>query len=129
MPVIVKRLPRQPIVITTYTGVVTVEDVRSAFSQSSAFLEHYETSLYRIIHIEDVDIGFADVLHFAQTAASGIPGAISDQCFKPIVVGHDRWTKLYVQLLGQKQFGGVTLPCFVTLEQALEYIEAELAKS
>jgi hypothetical protein len=128
MAVHVERLPHQPIIITTYTGHVTVGDVQSAFAQSAALVEPGETHLYRIVHIHDVDVGFADVLHFAQAASSDQPGAAHDHRFSVVIVGHDQWTKLYVQFMGQKQFGGVTLPCFVTLDQALAYVQTDLKK-
>jgi hypothetical protein len=129
MPVHVERLPKQPIIITTYTGHVTIGDVQSAFAKSASLVEPGETHLYRIVHMDNIDVGFADVLHFAQVASSDQPGAAHDHRFSVVMVGYDQWTKLYVQFMGQKQFAGVHLPCFVTLDQALAYVQMEVAKS
>jgi hypothetical protein len=129
MPISVERLPDQPIIISTYSGRVTVGDMHYAFARSAALISPDETRVYRIVHIDNIDVTFADVLHFAQTASADLPGAFMDPRFSVLMVGHDQWTKLFLQFMGQKQFGGMTLPCFVTLAQALAYVQTEMARS
>jgi hypothetical protein len=51
--------------------------------------------------------------------------ASSEQTYELILVGHDRWTKLYVDIMSQKQFGGRTIPCFGVLDQALAYVKSQ----
>jgi hypothetical protein len=58
-----------------------------------------------------------------------MPGSVADRRFSVLMVGHDQWTKLFLQFMAQKQFGGMILPCFVTLNQALEYVQTETAQS
>jgi hypothetical protein len=129
MPVTVKRLPEQPIIVVVYTGRVTVGDVLSAFTRSAHLIGADEDLIYRIVCIEDTDVDFAEILHFAQTSGSETPGSSTDPRFHVVMVGHDKWTKLFVQLMGKKQFGGIVIPCFITFDQALEYVQTKMAHS
>ena len=129
MPVTIKRLPDQPIIIASYSGHITVGDVLSVFTRSAEIVKPSDNTIYRISHIENTEAEFADILHFAQTSASDVPGSSTDSRFHPVIVGHDKWIKLFVQFMSKKQFGGVVVPCFLTLSQALEYVQSDIAKS
>ena len=129
MPVTVKRLPDQPIIIASYSGHITVGDVLSVFIRSAEMVKLSDDTIYRISHIEQTEAEFADILHFAQASGSDVPGSSTDPRFRAIIVGHDKWIKLFVQFMSKKQFGGVTVPCFGTLNQAFEYVQTSMATS
>jgi hypothetical protein len=125
MPVTVERLPEQPIIVVVYTGRVTVGDVQSVFARSSNMLKPDDELMYRITCIEEIDVDFAEILHFAQSSTLETPGSSTDPRFRVVIVGHDKWTKLFVQFMSKKQFGGISIPCFHTREQAMEYVQRE----
>lgn len=128
MPVTIERLPEQPIIVVVYTGHVSVGDLLSVFTRSANMVKPDEDLIYRITCVEDTDVDFAEILHFAQTSAFETPGSSTDPRFRVVMVGHDKWTRLFVQFMGKKQFGGITLPCFPTREQAFEYVQADLIR-
>jgi hypothetical protein len=128
MPTTVERLPELPIILARYSGHITVGDVLSVFTRSADLIRPDDEVLYRIVCIEDIDVDFSQVLHFAQAGASDTPGSTSDPRLRIIMVGHDKWTKLFVQFMSKKQFGEISLPCFISLDQALEYVQMEMAK-
>jgi hypothetical protein len=129
MPVTVKRLEGQPVIIAMFSGYVTADDVRSVFTISLTLVTPEDTLIYRISSLEQADSSFVDAFKSVQAGAAAQPGTTQDSRFRVILVGQNRWVQMFVQFMAQKQFGSVAIPCFPTLELALEYVQNECARA
>jgi hypothetical protein len=128
MPATVERLKDLPVIHVKYYDSISVEDVQSVFANSQAQLRPDDSFMYRIIQFENVESNFAEILHIARYTATNAPNVTSDARYEVILVGHDRWTKLYIEMMNQKQFGSRAIPCFVQLDQALDYVRNQLTE-
>jgi hypothetical protein len=123
MAISVGRHPDLPVLLFTYSGAINLQDMINAYKESLYLLKPDDPLMYRVVHVESLESNFADILKMAQSSASTAPN--EERPMALIVVGHDKWTKLYLQLMSQRQFGGTAIPCFQTVEQALEYVREQ----
>lgn len=128
MPASVERRSDLPVIHVRYFDSISLEDVGSVFANSQAQLRSDDGFMYRIIQFDNVESNFAEILHIARYTATNAPNVTSNAQYEVILVGHDRWTKLYIEMMHQKQFGGRAIPCFLTLDQALDYVRNKLAE-
>ena len=129
MPVTVERLPELPVIVAKFSGHIIADNVREVFTRSLTMIKPEDTFLYRISSLEEADSSFVDAFQSVQAGAASQPGTTKDTRFRVILVGRSRWTQMFVQFMAQKQFGGVVIPCFPTMDKALEYVQTEMAKS
>jgi hypothetical protein len=127
MPATVERRTDLPVIHVKYYDSISVEQVQSVFASYQTRIQPGDGYVYRIIEFENVESNFAEILQIARFTATNAPNVPSDAQYEVILVGHDRWTKLYIDMMNQKQFGSRAIPCFVTLEQALDYVRASIA--
>jgi hypothetical protein len=126
MPATVERRTDLPVIHVKYYDSISVEQVQSVFASYQTRIQPGDGYMYRIIEFENVESNFAEILQIARFTATNAPNVPSDAQYEVILVGHDRWTKLYIDMMNQKQFGSRAIPCFVTLEQALDYVRASI---
>ena len=125
MSVKVEKLPEEPVIVLTYEGHLDVETVTSAFAQSRALAESMSGVVYRI---SDVRLGqgdFRDVIQVMGQVRAGVPGSSADPKIKGVLVGTHQMARLYADMMRQSQFGGVQIPFFKTVEEALDYIHVD----
>lgn len=126
MPIRLDRKPNEPILIATMSGDVTREEIQHMFQKSAELAAEIEESvLYRITDMRSAETSFPELLRILQSLAPGQPGSSSDPRFKPVLVGQNHWTKFAADALRQQQFGGVELPIFNSLAEALHYIQVD----
>lgn len=128
MPATVERFSDLPVILVRYYDSISVEDVQAIFKNSLAQIRPEDGYMYRIIQFDNVDSNFGEILQIARFTATNAPNVAANAQYELILVGHDKWTKLYIQMMNQKQFGGRAIPCFITLEQAVDYVRATAAK-
>ena len=128
MPATVERLNNLPVIHVKYYDSINVEDVQGVFANSQTQLQPDDGFMYRIIQFENVESNFAEILQIARYTATNAPNITSNAQYEVILVGHDRWTKLYIEMMHQKQFGARAIPCFLTLDQALDYVRNQLTE-
>src|ERR1700753_3633139 len=124
MPVTVERLPDLPVIHVKYHDSISLEDVQGVFSNPQTQLRPDDVFVYRVIQFDNVESNFAEILQIARFTAVNAPNQPNHDRYAVILVGHDRWTKLYIDMMNQKQFGSRAIPCFVELHQALDYVRA-----
>lgn len=124
MPATVERLSDLPVIHVKYYNSISVEDVQNVFKNSQTQIRPEDGFMYRIIQFDNVDSNFGEILQIARFTATNAPNVTSNAQYEVILVGHDKWTKLYIQMMNQKQFGSRAIPCFLTLEQALDYVRS-----
>lgn len=128
MPVHVTRVEGEPILIATFTGKVTVEDVREMFRQSLPLMEGVSGHIYRITDARETDTTFSDLVFIlSQAGQGGGPGSTLDPRISPALVGSNQWVKMLASSLGQQQYGSLKVPLYETLEEALAYAREQIA--
>jgi hypothetical protein len=127
MSVTVEALADLPVILITYFDTITLNDLETALTLSTELTAQGHPTAYRILHNADAETNFADVLQLARQSLVKFP-ASEQSNYQLILVGHDRWTKLYVDIMSQKQFGGRAIPCFGVLDQALAYVRSQEAE-
>ncbi len=125
MSVKVEKLPDEPVIILTYEGHLDVETVRTAFTQSLVLAESTPGVVYRISDVRLGEGDFRDVMQVMEQVRAGIPGSSADPKIKGVFVGTHQMARLYAEMMRQSQFGGVQIPFFKTVEEALDYIHVD----
>jgi hypothetical protein len=129
MPVIVKRLPGEAIVIATCSGVLDVPTLKDMFAQTEALMSDADTTVYRIADYYGVTSPFADLLRNAQEASKdGAPASTTDTRIKPMFVGSEVWQVQAREAFSKNPFGSVQIPIFGRVEDAIEYARRKLAQ-
>ncbi|MEO8606824.1 MAG: hypothetical protein ABI690_03025 [Chloroflexota bacterium] len=129
MPVMVKRLHGESIVIATCSGVLDVPTLKDMFAQTVALMSDADTVVYRIADYYGVTSTFTELLQNAQEASKdGAAGSTTDTRIKPMFVGSEVWQAQAREAFGKNPFGSVQIPIFGRVEDAIEYARLALRK-
>lgn len=123
MPVTVRRMENEPILIATFSGNVTAQDMVEMFRLSDALIEADEKQIYRITDVQTATSNFIEMLGAIKSASTGQPGSTTDPRIKAIFVGTSTWINFARNALKSPNFGGLQLAAFATIEDALESIK------
>lgn len=127
MPVMVKRLPGEAIVIATCSGVLDVLMLKDMFAQTAALMDKNDRVIYRIADYYGVTSTFADLLRNAQEASKECaPASTTDTRIKPMFVGSEAWQAQAREAFGKNPFGSVQIPIFGRVEDAVAYARLAL---
>ncbi len=125
----IEWLLNEPILIATAAGFVTVDDFKGMYEQVAAMIEGVEHKIYRIADYTAADSSFMDILKAVKLASNQAAGSSADPRIQTIYVGTNQWIALARTALQQPQFGGIMIPTFVDLEDALVFARREIAKT
>lgn len=130
MPATVEKILGQPIAIVRYYGHITTADTRAVFAQIAGLLDTYGAPLYRITCIlsEDAETSFDEVMLMATISSRGIRGSATDPDVFTFLVGDHPLLDIFADAMGQAAFGGVEMPIFETVDEALLHIEELIHK-
>lgn len=130
MPATVEKLPGQPIAIVTYYGHITVDDARAVFAQVAGLLDRYGAPLYRVTQVDcdSAHASFDEVMMLTTLSGKGIRGSVTDADVLTVVVGEHLLIELYLDAMRQDAFGGVDIPQFTEIADAMNYIETQRRK-
>lgn len=128
MPVTVRRIPNEPILVAVLTGLVDVPIMEELFRRSAELMQEFDGPVYRITDVREADSNFAEMMGVIQGASKGQPGSTTDPRVHAVFVGNNQWVQMIRTALHLKQFGGLNLPMFLTEEDALDYIRLEMQK-
>lgn len=127
MAIVVSRIPNEPIIVATLEGDLTVEQFKEMFIRSVEITKEIGGHVFRITDARNVTATFGELFGIIAAASKGVPGSTTDPNVTPILVGSNQMVKLAAQAFRQKQFGGVEIPLFQKMEDAMTYIYLELA--
>ena len=131
MPGSVEKIPDKPIAIVTYHGHISVEDTRAVFAQVAGLVDVYGSPFYRLTRVSssDSDTSFDELMRMTVVSSKGIPGSATDPNVTTIFVGQSMYFDLFVDAMQQDSFGGVEIPMFDTMDEAMAYVEEQLSGS
>ena len=126
----VELLQGEPIVIVTVQPTFDpLINYDSLFSQLGSVLRGVPGPIYRITELLAGQITFSDMTTaIEQEANSGKPGSTGDARIRSILVSRALLAQTAVSTIARDQYGGLDVPLFGTLSEALAYARAELAK-
>ena len=121
MPAQVERFTSEPIVIARLSGHITVEDMENVYADTlELFADDSAPKIYRITDVRQADSNFGEIMKILM-AARNAPGSSTDPRIKVIFVGSNSWNKMAREALSRNQFGGVNIPIFAEMKDALDY--------
>jgi hypothetical protein len=124
MPVRVERLPNEPILIATLSGLVTEQDFFDLYHLSSPLIGIDGGAFHRISDLRDATSTFGDVLKAIQKAAQEMPASLMDPQIQVTFVGVNAWIVFARDFFLQR---GINLPVFPDVESALESVRIRIA--
>ncbi len=121
MPVTVTRLPDEPIVLAQVYDRMDLATVRDLYDQTALCIDGMEGPIYHISCFVDVDASIRDLALALVESSRRRQGSVRDPRLTPIMVaGHNR-LRLLSDAMREKEFGGLDVPVFDTLDEALSY--------
>jgi hypothetical protein len=121
MPIVVEKLPNEPILILTYSGDVQAADMVAVQGTSLALTEGSQGPVYRINNTLPLNLTFGMMIAILGEAAAARPGSGRDGRFVDLAVVNTELARLGVTALGQEQYGHLNIPIFGDLDSALKY--------
>lgn len=122
MPVDVRRLPDEPIIIATLTETIALDDVQIIFQRTEELRADMPSQIYRITDTTDAITSIAEIIRIIKSAADGRSSKTTDPTVTVVFVGKSQWSHLFTEAMKQGEFGKVQIPLFDTLDDALAYV-------
>lgn len=126
MPVTVRRVPDEPIVIATMTGTVTLADTEKVFRRTDELRADMPPRIYRITDVTQATSTVAEIIRIVKAAADVKSSHTADPTLTVVFVGISQWSKLFTDAMGQDDFGMVDIPIFDTVDDALVYVRRRI---
>ena len=118
-----------PIVVTRYSGQITSADVHAADVAALPLFTRLQAEAVLIIDTSSAtETSFKDIIDLLKTPPDPATRATAYPV-RPFFVGTHQLARLYVNAARQKQFGGMQIPMFVTLDDAITAARTLLAES
>ncbi len=125
----IEWVPNEPIIIVTATGLISADDFKNMFDEVAKNIDGMDNKIYRIADYTAADSSFMDIIKTVKIASTHAAGSTADPRIQTIYVGTSQWISLARTALQQPQFGGIMIPTFHTLNDALIYARREIART
>jgi hypothetical protein len=125
----IEWVPNEPILIATGSGLISAADFQGMYVQVAAMIDGMDGKIYRIADYTTADSSFMDILKAVKLASTQAAGSSSDPRIQTIYVGTSQWIAFARTALQQPQFGGIMIPTFHDLTDALTFARIEIAKA
>lgn len=122
MSVTVTRIPNEPILVATIEGDVDLSTIQDLFAQSRELMKDMQGHVYRITDTRKAGVTFSELRDIVREAATRTEGSSTDPNVTPVFVGNQQMLRMTSGLMRQQQFGGIQIPIFGSIEEALEHI-------
>ncbi|MCU0512823.1 MAG: hypothetical protein MUE40_09660 [Anaerolineae bacterium] len=129
MPVTVYRLENEPILIATFTGEVNGDVIVEMFRRSDALLRDDDALVYRVSDFRQATTSALAVLTILKAVVVGGPGSPRDPRIKGVMLGDNQWVKVGQDTLKNPAFGGMNIPLFARMGDAMTHIRVQIARS
>ena len=119
MTVSIHRFEDEPILLVTYEGLLDVKLVEIATTQIDHVLEESDVPLYGIIDLRGATSSMGELMRLLARQSRGAGGARSSDCSRVVLVGAHPLIRIYRRLFQHEPFGGLFIPVFSTLDDAI----------
>ena len=124
-----QHLDREPIILVTFTQPITVQDVRAMYADTAQVARALNTVVYRITDMCAIQLSVQEISALLQEGRTGAPGSSLDPCVKSVLVSRRNRTRFLVDLVRLPAFGGLHVPAFDSVPEALAHIREQLPKT
>ena len=124
----IEWMANEPIILATASGLITSSDFQLMYEQVAAMIDGQEGKFFRIADYTAAESSFIDIMKAVKLASTNAPGSSADPRIQTIYVGTSQWIGLARTALQQPQFGGLAIPTFIEVEDALTYVRREISK-
>ncbi|MBA3872291.1 MAG: hypothetical protein H0X30_24375 [Anaerolineae bacterium] len=119
----------EPILIATATGLIAADDFKMMFDTVAKMIDGLDGKIYRIADYTAADSSFMDIIKTVKVVSTQSAGSTADPRIQTVYVGTSQWISLARTALQQPQFGGIMVPTFHDLADALVFARKEIAKA
>jgi hypothetical protein len=126
MELTVYQLPDEPIIIATLTGTVTGEGVREMFNQTATIMGDSQERWWRITDVRNVNVSPIDAVMVIKEIVMGGDGSVRDKRVRGFLLGNHQWAKMTQKTLSEPSFGGLDVPVFETIGDAVKQARIEI---
>ncbi|MEQ9028567.1 MAG: hypothetical protein RLP44_07615 [Aggregatilineales bacterium] len=126
MPVTLRQIEGEPILLVTIDGLLNAEMVRKLYENIGKLAQEIDGPVYRITDVRKLETTFAELMGILKEAMKDSPGTTSDKNITNIFVGRDKFALLARDML--KRINQDNHPLFDTIEDALTFIQLDLIK-
>lgn len=129
MPMVVERLPGEPIIILTLQPPLTLPDeLRASIEETAHITEQFYGIYYRIVDVSQPGIQFNDIVMTIAESAKGRAGSITDVRARNVYVGSGEIVDLLAGSPLHKQYNSREAHRFDTMDQALAYVRSAIIR-
>jgi len=124
----VERLPDEPILILTAGAEFSIKNdvLASAEEATGLMAEIPEGPIYYVLDTHGLRINFSDLVSglWQATRATNL---LKEPRLQLVAVGSGTLIEMGIKSLSQAQYGGLSVPLFETIDEALTYIRQEIS--
>lgn len=124
MPITVIRLPNEPILLATYVGHITADDVVGMYRDCAALIAGESGDFHRVSDTRAATSDFMEMLKVVQTATQEAAASSTDTRIHVTYVGTTSWINFTREVFAKR---GVLTAAFEDLETALESVRIRIA--
>lgn len=124
MPITTHKVDDLPVVISTYSGHITPEEVEQMYQDTERLLAEAGDRYYRISDVTHADTTFPEFIKITTSMTKSGKFRTGDPNLQVVFVGTNQWMYNIRNLAQQK---GIILPNFFSLDEALEYIQRDMS--
>ena len=123
MPITVARLPDEPILIATFMGYITVDDIREMYQTVAALVADEPGDFYRISDVSAGETNFLEMTKIVQTATQDLPASSMDERIHVTYVGNSSWINFARDVFLKR---GIMMAAFENMDMALESVRWQI---
>lgn len=122
MPINIRYIEDQPIIIVELSGHVVPADLEAAYSATIDLIEQQDLQhVYRITDVRQANSDFGEMMKIL-AAAKNLPGSSVDPRVHVVFVGSNIWAQLARDFLTRQSIGAGAMPIYLDIDEAFEYI-------
>jgi hypothetical protein len=129
MPIVVERLPGEPIIVATFAEPMNYNvEVPAMFARILELRDTIEGSpkYYVVIDISAVKPGFSDIMMSLGEVRKASAKRRAELPISPHLAGTGDFFSMLSKAMNQAQYGGYTAPLHTSAAEALSVIRAEI---
>lgn len=125
MPIETAKVAELPVVISTYTGYVTLDELEQMYVDTERLLADAGDRYYRISDLTEADTSFGDFMKMLASINQVGKFRTSDPNMQVVFVGSNKWIYNTRNFAAQR---GITITAFTTMQKAREFIQLDMEK-
>ena len=127
MSVSVTRLPEEPIIVVRVTEQLNLLSIRTLVRESADLCAGMSSTVYRVIDVFDADASINELARALVEAKGRTRGSVLDSQIVSVLVARPNRMRFIADLLARKEFGGLDMPVYDSLDEALASLRADIA--